>query len=105
MSSQANRRMVRVFDTNLDVITWSDAQKKVMQWAAERESKYACFCNVHVVVTARRDNQLRSALDSADLIVCDGAPVAWMVRQLQVVEQSRIDGPGFMLSVCSAAER
>jgi N-acetylglucosaminyldiphosphoundecaprenol N-acetyl-beta-D-mannosaminyltransferase len=52
-----------------------------------------CVCNVHVVVTADRDDALRDAVNGADLAIPDGAPVAWAMRRLGHPAQRRVAGP------------
>jgi N-acetylglucosaminyldiphosphoundecaprenol N-acetyl-beta-D-mannosaminyltransferase len=93
----------RVLDANVDAITWDSAVRRIMHWATQSESRYVCFCNVHVASTARCDESFRSVVNGADMVAPDGAPVAWMLRRLGHAWQGRIDGPGMMWSLCAAA--
>ncbi|MFM6127963.1 MAG: WecB/TagA/CpsF family glycosyltransferase [Sphaerospermopsis kisseleviana] len=76
-----------------------------MAWGRERAGRAVYLCNVHVAVTASRDPALASALGAGDLVLPDGAPVAWMQRMLGAAGQPRIDGPNLMDRLLSAAER
>jgi len=52
----------------------------VVEQALEARGGYAVLCNVHVLMTARRDADLRAALDEAWLVFPDGVPIAWVLR-------------------------
>ena len=60
---------------------------------------YACFCNVHVLVTAQDDDTLRHALRGAWAVFADGAPVAWLQRRLGADAAQRVAGPDLMPAV------
>lgn len=70
-----------VIGTRIDSTTAEQALTAIESWARDHESRYACFANVHVVTTARRDATLRDALAASDLVLPDGMPVAWAVRR------------------------
>lgn len=94
-----------VLGCKVDVVGWDQALQTVLRWATRRESRYVCHCNVHAVVTARSDKQLRRALDGADMVTPDGMPIAWWLRRARRARQPRIDGPDMMWKLCAAAAR
>ncbi len=94
-----------VLGVPVDVIGWDSVVARIIDWGRERVGRATYLCNVHVAVTASRDPHLARALADGDLVLPDGAPVAWMQRRLGAVGQSRIDGPNLMGRVCAAAER
>jgi len=49
-------------------------------------------CNVHSVMSARRDPGLRAALAGADLATPDGMPLVWALRAMGMPGQERVDG-------------
>ena len=49
-------------------------------------------CNVHSVMTARRDSSLRAALSAADVATADGVPLVWALRAGGQPDQERVDG-------------
>jgi N-acetylglucosaminyldiphosphoundecaprenol N-acetyl-beta-D-mannosaminyltransferase len=53
-------------------------------------------CNVHSVMSARRDPQLRAAIIRADLATSDGMPLVWYLRLMGRAEQTRVYGPDLM---------
>jgi exopolysaccharide biosynthesis WecB/TagA/CpsF family protein len=97
------RRRDSVIGVPIDVMRGSKVVAQILRWARDRESRSVCFCNVHSAVLAVRDGNHRTALASADLVVPDGAPVAWTLRRKGHAKQDRVDGPGTMLKVCAAA--
>jgi N-acetylglucosaminyldiphosphoundecaprenol N-acetyl-beta-D-mannosaminyltransferase len=101
--SPSRRCVKQVLDANIDAISWRAAIERVLAWAKQSESRYVCFCNAHVVATARMDPEFARVINGADMAPPDGAPIAWMLRRLGIPEQRRIDGPGLMWSICAAA--
>jgi len=87
----------------VDALGWDEALARIGAWAKARESRRVCCANVHVVVTARSMPGLSEALSGADLVVPDGAPVAWMLRHLGEPRQGRIAGPDLMWRLCAEA--
>ncbi|MBW3619529.1 MAG: WecB/TagA/CpsF family glycosyltransferase [Actinobacteria bacterium] len=54
------------------------------------------FCNVHSVMTARRDPQVRATLERADVATPDGMPLVWTLRRTGAPDQPRVYGPDLM---------
>ncbi len=92
-----------VIGAKIDVVYWGGAIATLLRWAAARESRYVCACNVHSVVTAQRDERLAASLRGADMVVPDGAPVAWLMRKTGVDAQQRVSGPDLMWRYFAAA--
>lgn len=82
---------------------WAQAVNCVFDWALRRESRTVFLCNVHSVVTARRDRAHAEAMESADLVAPDGAPVAWVLRRQGHGDQPRVSGPDLMWRCCRRA--
>lgn len=97
------RRRIEVLDAPVDVVDAKGALARMAEWAGRRESRTVCACNVHSVVTARADPLFMDALVQADLVLPDGEPVAWLLRNQGAVEQSRVSGPDLMLDYCAYA--
>ena len=94
-----------VLGTWIDALLWNDVIGQILTWGKLQESRYICVCNVHSVVTAMHDPELRHALGGADLSTSDGAPIAWALRQLGFPLQERINGPDLMWRYLQQAER
>lgn len=99
----AFRERQDVIGAPIDVVYWGGAVATLLRWAAARESRYVCACNVHSVVTAQRDERLAASVRGADMALPDGAPVAWLMRKTGVSAQQRVSGPDLMWSYFAAA--
>jgi N-acetylglucosaminyldiphosphoundecaprenol N-acetyl-beta-D-mannosaminyltransferase len=88
----------------IDALGCDLAISRILQWGSERQSRSVCLCNVHSSITAHDAAELGSALASADMVLPDGAPIAWMLRRKGFVNQRRVTGPDLMLQLCAALE-
>jgi N-acetylglucosaminyldiphosphoundecaprenol N-acetyl-beta-D-mannosaminyltransferase len=95
----ADRVIGTVLGVPIDALSWDQAVARIMAWAHARESRYVAVCNVHVTVTASRDESFGQVIKSADMATPDGAPIAWMLRRLGFIDQPRISGPELMLAL------
>ncbi|MHB1214952.1 MAG: WecB/TagA/CpsF family glycosyltransferase [Thiobacillus sp.] len=84
----------------IDSLSWEAALDRLLGWARARESRYVTICNVHVVVSASRDETYRDIINGSDMATPDGAPVAWMLRRQGFANQPRISGPDLMWELC-----
>ncbi len=92
-----------VIGQSVDVLGSAEVTAQLVQWAQAGESRTVCFCNVHSAVTATRSESHRLALRGADMVVPDGATVAWTLRLKGHGQQDRVDGPGTMWRAYRAA--
>lgn len=92
-----------VLGVDIDVLTWDQAIDRIFGWAAARESRIVCICNVHNIVTALQEKAHASSLRAADMATPDGAPLAWMLRRKGHAHQERISGPDLMIKCCEHA--
>jgi N-acetylglucosaminyldiphosphoundecaprenol N-acetyl-beta-D-mannosaminyltransferase len=53
-------------------------------------------CNVHSVMSARRDAALYEAISEADIATSDGVPLVWVLRMTGRPGQTRVYGPDLM---------
>lgn len=95
---------MNVLGTGIHLAGWDETVAQMNTWAEFRVGKVICACNVHSLITARSHPQLTAALSAADLVVPDGAPVAWLMRRLGASLQERIDGPTLMWRYCEASQ-
>lgn len=97
------RTLEQILGATIDVLDWDEALERISAWANARESRIVCLCNVHSLVTARRDPAFGEVIREADLAAPDGMPVAWMLRRLGHIGQKRISGPDLMWRYCAGA--
>jgi N-acetylglucosaminyldiphosphoundecaprenol N-acetyl-beta-D-mannosaminyltransferase len=76
-----------------------DAADAVVRRARERVGGYGVLCNVHVLMTASDDEDVRDALENATWAFADGAPIAWLQRRGGDVVAERVTGADLMWRV------
>jgi len=77
-------------------VTSNDALLKLLEQRPTEQATVVAFCNVHSVMTARRQPEVARALRAAQVTAPDGMPVAWGLRASGYPNQPRIPGPTFM---------
>lgn len=82
-----------VMGTVIDAGRPSEVCAQIIAWAQAGQSRCVAFANVHSVVTAHRNPAFARVLAGCDLVLPDGAPVAWALRRQGHVEQRRVCGP------------
>lgn len=105
--SNADLPQAHLLGTRIDALGWEQALSRISGWAQAEgpaASRVVCACNVHSLVTARRDLAFADALTQADLCIPDGAPLVWLMRRQGWREQQRISGPDLMLLLLREAQ-
>jgi N-acetylglucosaminyldiphosphoundecaprenol N-acetyl-beta-D-mannosaminyltransferase len=87
----------------VDTVTGSQAAQIIFDWAARHESRTVCLCNTDSLVRGMRDERHARSLTSADLVLPDGAPVAWAAGEVEGHKQPRVPGPDLMWDCCARA--
>src|ERR671936_407939 len=90
---------VDVLGTPIFVGDVASAASWVVDRALAGAGGYVCFCNVHLFVVARHDDEVRRALAGAALAFPDGSPIAWLQRRLGHESAARVAGPDLMARV------
>jgi N-acetylglucosaminyldiphosphoundecaprenol N-acetyl-beta-D-mannosaminyltransferase len=103
MTGESSRVRKKVVGSQIDITDMQQCLDRTVMWASRGESRYVCACNVHTVVTARREPAFAKAIDMADLATPDGAPIAWCLRRAGASAQRRIAGPDLMWRCCARA--
>jgi N-acetylglucosaminyldiphosphoundecaprenol N-acetyl-beta-D-mannosaminyltransferase len=67
------------------------------------ERGYLCVSNVHAVMAAHEDAELRSALLHSTINVPDGMPLVWALKLLGHPLRDRVYGPELMARACARA--
>ena len=97
--SSFERRGAPVLGTFIDTLTYDRAVSIISKWASRKESRYVCICNVHSVVTAKNDHEIRKVIREADIATPDGMPIAWMLRAFGFLGQETDKWSGSALEV------
>jgi N-acetylglucosaminyldiphosphoundecaprenol N-acetyl-beta-D-mannosaminyltransferase len=84
-----------VLGTGISLVEYGDVLGLIRNPPPDR-ALIVAVCNVHSVMTARRDSRVREALASADVRTPDGVPLVWLLRSYGHREQERVYGPEIM---------
>ncbi|MDA3868646.1 MAG: WecB/TagA/CpsF family glycosyltransferase [Gammaproteobacteria bacterium] len=103
--NKVKREGTDVIGTFIDALDLPAAIESITVWAESHQSRTVCLCNVHSSVTARSDQKLAHALSLSDMVLPDGAPVAWVMRKSGYSMQRRIAGPDLMIRLCEDLQK
>ena len=79
-------------------------EHRVVELAKLGGSCFVCIANVHMVVTAKSNELLRSAMEVAVIVTSDGMPLVWELRRQGFKEAERVSGPDLMMELCERAQ-
>jgi exopolysaccharide biosynthesis WecB/TagA/CpsF family protein len=89
----------------VDVVDYEGATARIIAAASEGRPLAATALAVHGLVTAARDDALRSRVNALDMATPDGQPVRWALNLLHDAHlDDRVYGPSLMRTTCAAAE-
>jgi N-acetylglucosaminyldiphosphoundecaprenol N-acetyl-beta-D-mannosaminyltransferase len=71
----------------------------VVRQALEKRGGFGVLCNVHILMTSRREPLLRSALDDAWAVFPDGVPIVWLLKRSEAPGTERVCGIDLMPAV------
>jgi N-acetylglucosaminyldiphosphoundecaprenol N-acetyl-beta-D-mannosaminyltransferase len=95
---------ISAFGTKTNLTETSDYAGLVSE-LADNTSQSAFFCNVHMLMLSQEDPRLANAMNNADRVFADSAPVAWLQRRISGKNAMVIPGYKIMLAVCDRAKK
>jgi N-acetylglucosaminyldiphosphoundecaprenol N-acetyl-beta-D-mannosaminyltransferase len=91
----------RVLEVPVHAVQIPDAIAQIRAWIEDpTTARYVAVTGMHGIAESRHDDALRSALDSADLVVPDGMPLVWLGRWHGHALKRRVYGPELMETFC-----
>lgn len=93
---------IDVLGTAVHAVRFSEALAFTERAVRQRLPIVVCHVNVHTVIEALKDGDLRDAFAGAALRVADGLPLVWLSRG-RGLPAERVYGPDFMCAVLEAA--
>jgi N-acetylglucosaminyldiphosphoundecaprenol N-acetyl-beta-D-mannosaminyltransferase len=94
----------RIVSLEISVVSYQQAMDRILELATERESSYACFSNVHMIVEAHKSLEFRKMVNQSNFAFADGMPLVFALKWLYGIRQDRIAGMDFMADVLKACE-
>ena len=95
----------KILGMRVDPTSYGQAVSQILDWAHAAGSRTVCVANVHMVMEGYDYPDFRNVVNSADLVVPDGMPLVWTLRQQGFTGQERVYGPELSLRLLAAAEK
>lgn len=78
---------------------------QMAKWTHEKKACHSIAATgMHGIVEAQRDPSFKEILNATDLVVPDGAPLAWLGRRRGYDLPRRVYGPDLMLAFCEETQ-
>ena len=84
-------------------LTMEEAIESVRRHLSEKRKMFVVYANSDVIVKAEKDAKLRTAINSADLVLADGMPLVWISRFYKRPLKERIAGSDMVPGICEMA--
>ena len=88
-----------VLGVGFDDLTMEEAVEAALGFMNTRGAHYVCTPNPEIVMAAKKDAALRSALGQADLVLADGVGVTKAAAMLKTPLKARVPGIDFATAV------
>jgi N-acetylglucosaminyldiphosphoundecaprenol N-acetyl-beta-D-mannosaminyltransferase len=89
----------KIISINISILTYSECIDSIMKLAKNRVSSYICVANVHQCIEAKNNKNFGKVVNSADLVLADGKPLALGIKLLYGIKQERIAGMDLLPSL------
>lgn len=86
------RSRVEILGVGVDPVTMSEALDRVEEFFSARSPRLIATANAEMLMRATHDDELRSILNAADLVVPDGAGTVWAAHHLGFEMPERVAG-------------
>lgn len=96
---------VQVIDSAISLGSFEDFVSRILALGKRNESTYTCCANVHMVVEAHRNPDLRAIVNNADLVTADGMPLAKIIKLQYRIDQERVAGMDLFPALLKRAAR
>jgi N-acetylglucosaminyldiphosphoundecaprenol N-acetyl-beta-D-mannosaminyltransferase len=93
MTVRQDSKRPAILGMGVDTTSYEEACALILQWGANRESRMACFANVHMTMEAHDSRDFMRVLNQSDLVTPDGMPLVWTLRRMGYRQQERVYGP------------
>ena len=87
-----NRNQISILGVRVDSVTMKEALDKLESFIHERNPHLVATANAEMVMVAQQDEELFTILNSADLVLADGAGVVWASGRLGSGVPERVAG-------------
>ncbi|MBE8953531.1 MAG: WecB/TagA/CpsF family glycosyltransferase [Quinella sp. 1Q7] len=94
---------VEILGVHVDAVTMSQAVERVAQLIAAGKPSLVATANAEMLLRATHDDELKTILNAAKLVVPDGAGTVWAARHLGKFMPERVAGADLVLELMKLA--
>ena len=95
--------IVNILNVPVAALTMSEAVGKVQQFIDDKKNAIIATANAEMIMNAQHDDELCEILQSADLVVPDGAGTVWAAHHLGYAMPERVAGYDLVQELLKAA--
>lgn len=100
-----NSRKINILGVGIDNLILSEALGKAERFLNSGKINFIATPNPEIILAAKKDDEFRKILNSADLALADGVGLIFASRFLKTPLKERISGVDFMPALCELAEK
>ena len=104
LNSANHVAVTRILGIPVSLITMRTAVETIAGWAAIEEPNFVCIRDVHGVMRAQEDQELRAIHEKAGLVTPDGMPLVWVARQRGHKHVERVCGADLVAALCDRSQ-
>ena len=104
LESDGERAVARIFEIPIELAQPAEMLRTITGWAGGEHPRRVMYVNAHVVNQSRAIPELQRALESADLVYCDGYGVRLAARVLDVPIPHRMTGADWVWGLAALCE-
>jgi len=86
------RKIVKILDVNIDVLSMDEAVNKVFEFVKEDRNHIICTPNAEIVYATKSDLELKEILNHSDMNIADGAGVVLGAKILNLPLTEKVSG-------------
>ena len=104
LEGDGERAVARIFEIPIELAQPAEMLRTITGWAGDEHPRRVMYVNAHVVNQSRAIPELRRAMESADLVYCDGYGVRLAARVLDVPIPHRMTGADWVWGLAALCE-
>jgi len=86
------RKIVKILDVNIDVLSMDEAVNKVFEFVKEDRNHVICTPNAEIIYATKKDLELKEILNNSDMNIADGAGVVLGAKILNLPLTEKVSG-------------
>src|SRR6476660_8555063 len=100
LNGKLRRKQAEIAGTGFNFVLQDQVLDFILRWRQWGRRNRVVLANPHSVMIARRDAEMRSAAEGAELVLPDGVGVVLAAKILGHGRRHRVTGPSLMLRIC-----